>query len=213
MRAMTNTPKVFCIGFHKTGTTSLYAALNELGLRVTGTILHRWSADDIRMRGRDECIRVMADFDAAEDMPWPHFFRDLDSAFPGAKFILSTRPEEKWYNSINNHFGHQATELNAYAYGREFARAHDNKDHWIRTYRAHNDAVRAYFRNRPDDLLEIDITAGCGWREICDFLDKPIPAAPFPIKNTSAARQSLTYRIKRKLWLLAGRTPHPERLV
>ena len=34
---MSNKPKVFCIGFHKTGTTSLELALKQLGFRVTGS--------------------------------------------------------------------------------------------------------------------------------------------------------------------------------
>ena len=206
-------PKVFCIGFHKTGTTSLYAALSELEYRVTGTVLHHWSAEDIQARGSAECIRIMEAFDGAEDMPWPHFFRELDEAYPGSKFILSTRAEEKWYGSINNHFGHQATELNAFAYGRERARASDHKDHWIQTYRQHNDTVRDYFKDRPGDLLEIDVTNGEGWGKLCAFLGHKVPSTPFPAKNTSTARQSLAYRVKRKFWLMMGRTPHPERLV
>ena len=210
---MTDRPKVFCIGFHKTGTTSLYAALTTLGYRVCGTIGHKLTADELAENGAKLCIETMRDFDAAEDMPWPHFYRELDEAFPGAKFILTLREPEAWFRSIDNHFGHQTTELNAFAYGRDRARARDHKDHWIATYNAHNEAVREYFNERPDDLLEITLADGQGWEQLCPFLDLPIPAEDFPVKNTSARRQSLAYRLKRKLWLMAGMTPHPERLL
>lgn len=210
---MTDRPKVFCIGFHKTGTTSLFAALTTLGYRVCGTIGHKWTADELAENGAQACINQMKDFDAAEDMPWPHFFRELDAAYPGSKFILTLRESEAWYRSIDNHFGHQATELNAFTYGRDYARARDYKDHWIATYNAHICAVRDYFKERHDDLLEMTLANGDGWEKLCPFLGDPVPAEAFPVKNTRQARHSIAYRLKRKLWLMAGMTPHPERLL
>ena len=210
---MTDRTKVFCIGFHKTGTTSLYAALTTLGYRVSGTFCHKMSAEDIAKNGASLCIDRMQEFDAAEDMPWPHFYRDLDKAYPGSKFVLTTRDKDAWFRSIDNHFGHQETPLNASAYGASFAKARDNKDHWQSVYAQHYEDVRNYFKDRPDDLLELDLAAGDGWQKLCPFLDQDIPSTPFPVKNTSATRQSLAYRVKRKLWIWAGRTPHPERLV
>jgi len=210
---MTIHPKVFCIGYHKTGTTSLYAALTTLGYRVCGTVGDDWSADRLAKEGEAHCIAVMENFDAAEDMPWPHFYRALDEAFPAAKFILTVREPESWFRSLDNHFGHQETALNAFAYGRDHAKAHGDKEHWIATYEKHNTDVRDYFSARPGDFLEMDLGAGDGWEKLCPFLEAPIPAAAFPVKNTRARRQSLAYRLKRKLLVLAGRTPYPERLV
>ena len=209
---MTAAPKIFCIGYHKTGTTSLYAALTELGFRVTGTICDDWTADEIKGRGAQACIDAMEKFDAAEDMPWPHFFRELDEAFPGSKFILTVRDTDAWFQSLDNHFGHQSTELNAFAYGRDHARARGHKEHWTNVYQAHNDAVRDYFQARPGDLLELNLGNGDGWEKLCPFVEKPTPTTPFPVKNTSARRQSLAYRLKRKVLLALGVAPHPERL-
>ena len=209
---MTAPPKIFCIGFHKTGTTSLYAALTQLGFRVSGAIGDSWTADEIRARGAQFCIDTMENFDAAEDMPWPHFFRELDEAFPGSKFILTVRDPDAWFTSLDNHFGHQETELNAFAYGRDSARAHGHKDHWIATYEAHNARVRDYFQARPGDLLEMNLAEGDGWEKLCQFLDRTAPETPFPVKNTSTRRHSFAYRLKRKLLLLIGVAPHPERL-
>ena len=209
---MTATPKIFCIGFHKTGTTSLYAALTQLGFRVSGAVAFDWTAEEIATKGAQHCIDRMEKFDAAEDMPWPHFFRELDEAYPGSKFILTLRDADAWFQSLDDHFGDQATELNAFAYGRDFARAHGHKDHWIAVYNSHIADVREYFQARPRDLLEMNLPEGDGWEKLCPFVDRPAPQSPFPVKNTSARRRSLAYRLKRKLMLLAGLTPHSERL-
>ena len=209
---MSAVPKIFCVGFHKTGTTSLYAALTTLGFKVTGTVGEEWRVDELERDGAKRCIDIIDDFDAAEDMPWPLFFRELDDAYPGSKFILTVRDAEDWYASLDNHFGEKATNLNAFTYGRECARARYAKETWVDTYNAHNAAVREYFQARPDDLLEMDLASGDGWEKLCRFLEKPVPGEPFPIKNSSAKRRSFAYRLKRRLLLLAGIAPHPERL-
>lgn len=210
---MNDRPKVFCIGFHKTGTTSLYAALTMLGYRVSGTIGDDLTAADLRRRGAELCINTAEKFDAVEDMPWPHFFRDLDAAYPGSKFVLTLREPEAWFASLDKHFGEATTELNIFAYGADHVPARGNREHWIATYLAHNETVRAHFRDRPKDLLELTLADGDGWDKLCPFLDAAVPTAPFPVKNTSAGRKSIAYRLKRHLWKLVGRSPHPEQLV
>ena len=209
---MTAPPKIFCIGFHKTGSNSLGAALAQLGYRVSGAVGFDWTAEDLAYGGAKHCIETMEEFDAAKDMPWPHFFRQLDEAYPGSKFILTLRDADAWFQSLESHFGHKATELNAFAYGRDCARARGHKDHWVRVYIKHIADVREYFQARPGDLLEMNLPDGDSWEKLCPFLDKTAPTTPFPIKNTNARRRSLTYRLKRKLLLLAGLTPHSERL-
>jgi 3'(2'), 5'-bisphosphate nucleotidase len=48
--------------------------------------------------------------------------------------------------------------------------------------------VATYFRDRPNDLLIIDVTAGEGWEKLCPFLGKPIPDLPFPKANVTQIR-------------------------
>ena len=47
--------------------------------------------------------------------------------------------------------------------------------------------VKEYFRNRPDDLLVMNICGGEGWEVLCLFLNKPIPSVPFPKLNVWAS--------------------------
>lgn len=210
---MTRPPKIFCLGFQKTGTTSLYAALTALGFRVTGSTGIDWDVETLRRDGVQHCIDTMDGFDAAEDMPWPLFYRELDAAFPGSKFILTVRESQAWFSSLDNHFGNIDTPLSAFTYGKGFSTARGNKDHYIARYEKHNEDVRAYFKSRPDDFQEMSLANGDGWEKLCTLLGRDIPSTPFPAKNTSADRKSFAYRLKRKLLLISGRTPRPEQMV
>lgn len=210
---MASRPKVFCVGFHKTGTTSLFAALTELGYRVSGTVGHHLPAPRLAKEGGQLCIDTARKFDAVEDMPWPLFFRDLDKAFPGSKFVLTVREPESWFASIDRHFGEVDTAMHQFVYGAGSGRAREAKDRWIAVVTAHNEAVRAHFSARPGDLLEMDLASGDGWEKLAAFLGAEAPATAFPVKNRSSDRESFAYRFKKKLNELFGRTPHPERLV
>ena len=68
--------KVFCIGFHKTGTTSLELALKKLGYRVTGSFGTK--DPDIAGKVHDMAYAMVPEYDAFEDNPWPILYRELD---------------------------------------------------------------------------------------------------------------------------------------
>ena len=77
----THKPKVFCIGFHKTGTKSLARALEILGYRVTGPNGTR--DPRIAERALPMALDIAARFDAFNDNPWPILFRELDAGLSG----------------------------------------------------------------------------------------------------------------------------------
>jgi hypothetical protein len=203
-------PKVFCIGFQKTGTTSLYAALERLGYKTAAVVGRDWSADRLRGEGAGACIDAARDHDAAQDMPWPIFFRELDEAFPGSKFILTVRDPESWFASIEGHFGAHEGEMQAFVYGRDAAAPAGNKARYLETLAAHEAAVRAHFADRPNDLLVMNLEAGDGWRELCAFLGAAVPDEPFPARNKAGDRKTLSFRIRRKLSRLLGGYLAPE---
>jgi hypothetical protein len=47
-------------------------------------------------------------------------------------------------------------------------------------YRRHNAEVLEHFKDRPNDLLVMDMSRGAGWYELCGFLRKPIPDGRYP---------------------------------
>mgnify|MGYP000347795657 CR=1 FL=1 len=210
--AMTDRPKVFCIGFQKTGTTSLHAALETLGYRTAAVAGRGWSADRLAAEGASLCVETARDFDAVQDMPWPLFFRELDEAFPGSKFVLTVRDPEKWFASIEGHFGANEGEMQAFVYGRDAAAPAGNKARYTETLRAHEAAVRAHFAGRAGDLLVMNLEAGDGWNALCAFLGAPVPKAPFPARNKASDRKTLSFRVRRKVGRLFGRYLAPEKI-
>ena len=192
--------KVFCIGFQKTGTSSLREALMQLGYRVTGVFGRDTPLDELRETFVQTGLRIAGDFDAVEDMPWPLMFRELDKAFPGSKFILTLRDTDKWYGSIAGHFGANPYHIQQLTYGEEFPAPVGHEQRYREVFEAHNAAVREYFSGRPEDLLEFSLERGDGWAELCSFLDiVDVPDGPFVHTNSTRQRRGLFYRLHKRM--------------
>jgi len=180
------TPKVFGIGFHKTGTSSLGKALKRLGYRVSGPFgVH--DANTIE-NVLDVALEKARHFDAFQDNPWPLLYKELDARFPGSKFILTVRSTETWLGSVRRHFAACETPMRKWIYGA--GSPIGNEGRYIEVYEAHNAAVRAYFASRPEDLLILDLPAGDGWLKLCNFLDVEVLDGPFVHANSAHSRES-----------------------
>lgn len=179
--------KVFCIGFHKTGTTSLNRALTELGYRVRSTtgITNKSIATDVEQIARP----LVEKYDAFEDNPWPILFDKLDKWAPNSKFILSHRDPDEWYKSILRHFGRDTTPMREWIYGAGHGAPEGKEAIYKARYEQHYQTVRAYFKDRPEDLLELSLKTEFRWEPICEFLGQPIPRVPFPVANQAADRE------------------------
>ncbi len=172
------TPKIVCVGFQKTGTTSLGTALKRMGYSVCGT---RTDLTLPILHGNVTRIRtVIAGYDAVKDTPWPLLYKDIDRWFPGSKFVLTYRNPESWYNSVRDHIGTLRSPLHEWIYGWGKGIPAYNRDNTLRVYEDHIDDVYHYFRNRPDDLLTIDFSAGEGWDSLCDFVGRDRIEESFP---------------------------------
>ncbi|WP_299684393.1 sulfotransferase family protein [uncultured Tateyamaria sp.] len=181
--------KVFGIGFHKTGTTSLAVAFKALGMSVTGpnNTDDRDIADTYVTLAQD----LSKEYDSFQDNPWPLVYREMDEMWPDAKFILTTRDADRWVKSQVSHFGARSTPMRELIYGKGRGMPFGNEEHYKATMLAHNDAVRAYFAGREGKLLEIDITKGHGWDVICPFLGIDIPEVEFPHRNDKRKRSMI----------------------
>jgi hypothetical protein len=195
-------PKVFCIGFHKTGTSSLAAALEIMGYRVTGP---NGTVDpDIATNAEPMVEQLAQEFDAFQDNPWPLFYQKMDALFPGSKFILTTRDSAAWISSVTRHFGTETTPMRAFIYGADKASPLGNEAYYIARMEQHNSEVRTYFSTCPDQLLELDISQGISWKPLCQYLGAKTPRAAFPHRNAAQSRETLTQmpmwqkRIRRK---------------
>lgn len=175
-RVLNPRPKIFCVGFHRTGTSSLRAALERLGYRVCGSVATE--EPNIAERARVIAFGLLDRYDAFEDNPWPVLYRELDERRPGSRFILTIRPADDWVRSVSRFFGTKTTPMREWIYGAGSPIGNENR--YRERFERHNAEVLRYFRKRPQDLLVLRITEGEGWQELCGFLDHEIPREPFP---------------------------------
>ncbi|MDX1480096.1 MAG: sulfotransferase [Woeseiaceae bacterium] len=189
--------KVFCIGFHKTGTTSLEKALEMLGYRVTGPNGTR--DPDIASKVYDMADELVGQYDAFQDNPWPVIYREMDEKYPGSKFILTMRSPESWIRSQVRDFGLRTTPMREWIYGPEAGCPEGNEDVYVARYERHNREVLDYFSDRPDDLLVMDLPRGDGWPELCAFLGEPLPDEPFPHANKASLSRKLKNWVDHRL--------------
>lgn len=171
--------KIFCIGFHKTGTSSLGGALESLGYRVCGEMGVR--EPRIAEVALELARAQLPHFDAFQDNPWPVLFRELDAECPGSRFILTWREPDRWLDSVCRHFGAHETPMRTWIYG--VGHPLGNEQRYLDRYEAHNRDVRAWFEGRRGDLLEMNFEAGDGWEKLCTFLGCEVPSFPFPHLN------------------------------
>jgi 3'-phosphoadenosine 5'-phosphosulfate (PAPS) 3'-phosphatase len=181
--------KIFGIGLSKTGTTSLANALTLLRYKTRDNLgASKYAAGDLSSID----LEIVNAHEALTDTPIPSFYRELDAAYPGSKFILTVRDSNGWLASCRKQFTQRGAEQQTEAHKRLFIDLYGsdvfNEEGFVRGYRSYVEGVRQYFRNRPDDLLIIDITAGEGWGKLCRFLGRPVPDIPFPKANVTQVR-------------------------
>ncbi len=170
------TSKIFGIGLAKTGTTSLASALVELGYK-TKDYPHLPSL-----------YKEINNHEAITDIAIMANFKKLDRRYPNSKFILTVRDLNSWLISYKNNldllfstkkFKKWQNEIMIKSYGVvEF-----DKEIFTRFYNKYNHDVKEYFKNRPNNLIILNIVGGEGYEKLCPFLCKKILKKSFPHKN------------------------------
>jgi len=187
----TGAAKVFCIGLSRTATSSLDAALKMLGLQT----LH-WVNPYTKALISEQDLFL---FDGFSDIGISWQFERLYATFPNARFIYTTRPIESWAKSMTSHYRRrhgvmEPKDLRQPAFQQRFNGAaglaemnlYGRHNAWDESYREFDRRVKQFFADKPaGKLLELAICEGEGWEKLCLFLDVPVPAAPFPVKNTA----------------------------
>ena len=134
--------------------------------------------------------KVLEGYHSCTDAPSCNFWRELAAYYPNARLLLSVRDPEKWFEST------QATVLSPMMRSgtagtplEEFfetvvwplvgTRGNDH-DFMIDLFQSHIDEVK---RALPKErLLVFDVREG--WEPLCEFLNVPVPATPFPQTNS-----------------------------
>lgn len=192
-------PKVFGLGLSRTGTRSLTAALHVLGWDTVHYPIDHISFHDM-IRG-DGAFALLDHYDGLTDITTIPALEALDRQHPGSKFVLTVRDPEEWLKSAHKHWtgrsafeavpdNHPNPELHrTHMEVRKFLRAavygsYDfNPELFLLRYHQHVERVKHHFKNRPNDLLVMDVTRGDGYSELALFLGVPVPNLPFPHKG------------------------------
>ncbi|HZO58130.1 MAG TPA: sulfotransferase [Solirubrobacterales bacterium] len=180
--------KIFGIGLNKTGTSSLHAALELLGYRS----LHfgGLEAHERVQQAIDEGVPLLRHLDPEPDavtdvyMVNAYFFL-ADLQYPGSKFILTLRDMDDWLDSRRRHVERNQEMKKAGRYDGPFLTV--DLESWAAEYRRHEAVVRAYFADRPGDLLAFRPADG-DWGPLCAFLGRPVPEQSFPWENRDRQR-------------------------
>ncbi|MEX0721772.1 MAG: sulfotransferase family protein [Balneolaceae bacterium] len=193
-----NRKKVFILGFHKTGTTSLAKALLVLGYRVCGFVNPKpgFTPESYTKQELFESRYkpLLTEYDVFEDTLWFIFYRELAKMYPDAKFILTVRSAEKWYQSMVKHFGGYNREIFQWIYD-GYGDPVGNKELYIEKFMQHNHQVKEYFKERNQELLIMNMPEDFNWNPLCNFLNYSKPYGDFPHANSASSRVT----IKRKI--------------
>jgi hypothetical protein len=161
--------RIFIIGLPRTGTTSICAAMLELGFSVAHTAYTQTTFDN---------AEVIADTPIFCD------YKRLDSFYPGSKFIYLTRQSEHWLPSIKQLLKRMFVNVSRTdgGFNTIIKRCYQNtfapftlenierSEFLAACYKKHNQEVNLYFAKRSSDILTIDISEPTSFQQLLSFL-------------------------------------------
>lgn len=195
--------KIVGIGLPKTGTNSLHWALRRLGYQSV-----HYRHDSGLLAGQIATLEDLEIMDAISDLPGPAYYQEIDQRYPGSKFIYTVRELESWVGSLCRAEYYvefwRKSKSEPYAINppeddtRQGFRSkcfnklwpniprYFERGYFLQRYVQHDLEVFSYFQNRLENVLVLNICGGEGWRQLCSFLNKPIPRRePFPRREVS----------------------------
>jgi len=108
-----------------------------------------------------------------------YYYQTLFRQYPNSKFILTVRPADDWIKSLYYNFGKTLYQTDK---PEEFYHSS------IKFYNQELAKARHFFKDYKQQFLEIRICEGEGWKELCEFLNKDVPAMSFPWKNKTVTK-------------------------
>jgi hypothetical protein len=206
---MATSKKIFCIGYNKTGTTSLGQAFTNLGFCLGSQANAEVFLEDWSRRDFGRIIKYCCSADAFQDVPFSlqDTYKVLDFAFPQSKFVLSVRDSaQQWYDSLTKFHTQvvgkgripNATDLKEFCYCEPgwLWRFHQltygidestlfERSRYMQSYVSHNRQVKDYFKNRHDDLLVLNVSDSLAIKNLCKFLEIEYSGQQMPYLNQS----------------------------
>ena len=164
-------PKVFVIGYNKTGTTSCGVALKEMGFRnLSFNKLTFWL---YKKKYFKALIKIASRFDSFDDIPWnrEELIPIMDKNFPNSKFIYLDRDLQTWEKSYIN--------WRKKIFKKETNDIEKKKIDFLN----HKSFCLKYFENRPNDMIVIRIQQKNELKKLSDFINVKTKKYNFPHLN------------------------------
>lgn len=198
-----NNGKIFVIGFNKCGTETLQHGFADNGIPsahygpakkpYADVVYENFKANRPLLTGIDK-FKVYSDI---EDVYYPErplypfieLFMLLDRQYPGSTFILNTRDKDKWIKSRMLH----RDPISSLSYADILsARYQINKEElvvrWSKEWDDHHSAVRAYFKDRPNDFIEYNLETSTP-QDLSDFFPA-LNLDPLKFKHLNKTKSS-----------------------
>ena len=196
--------KIFCIGFNKTGTTSLSSLFEDEGYKVAPQVPFEMG---VNFNGDNtSLLKALSQYDSYEffqDVPFsfPKVYEFLYKKYPNAKYILSVRSNpNEWYESLIRYHKMNFKNFNnpvnityieegwiynllTKIYGAPECDPY-NKESIIQSYKDHNNNVRDFFRGKGN-FIEINLSNTFDFERLNDFMGYTFKSVCFPHKNKS----------------------------
>ncbi|KAH8808688.1 hypothetical protein F5884DRAFT_674934 [Xylogone sp. PMI_703] len=180
--------EIIALGMCRTGTQSLADGLGVLGY---GPIYHMrevhknghgkyWmKALEAHFErnsepfGRKEFDEFLGNFAGVSDLPAAILVEELMDAYPDAKIILTTRDEDKWFESMKSTIWHAESVSPLGQRMKKWLWGEHPQETGKAVFRQHNLKVITAAKERGRPILEYEVKQG--WEPLCKFLGKEIP--------------------------------------
>lgn len=163
------TNKIFIIGLPRTATTSVCLAMLSLGFKTA----HNAYTEN-----------AFTEAEVIADTPVYCDYQSLDQHFPNSKFIYLSRAKEGWLPSIKQLLHRMITNLQRTdgGFNPHLKRCYNEifspltpeniaqDDFLLQCYQRHQEGVYAYFKDRTNDFLTIDVSAPSSYQQLLRFL-------------------------------------------
>ncbi|HAN56440.1 MAG TPA: hypothetical protein DCQ77_09760 [Betaproteobacteria bacterium] len=225
--------KIIGAGFGRTGTLSIYTALQQLGFpcyhmfevlenRENKSHLDFWrKVANGEPGAQHDWTQVFSKYTAAVDNPACCVWRELLAAYPDAKVVLTVHPRgaEAWYESTMDtiYFTETMWEFKVLEFATPFGRKFGDMSRKLIWQRSHKgtmndrDKAIAHYHQHvtevkaavPADRLLV-FSADQGWKPLCDFLGMPVPDTQFPNVNDRTAIKETVRALTRGAYVIVA---------
>jgi hypothetical protein len=170
-------------------------ALNILGFGPCHHMMETHAHDEQRDLWRElakgaapDWNKLFAGYRSCVDWPSAFYWRELIEFYPDARVVLTYRSPESWWKSFENtilEFTQRNNDQDslgiALIENQVFDGEPENREKAIALYEANVQAVK---ETVPADRLLV-YNLGDGWGPLCAHLGVPVPAQPYPKRNST----------------------------